>query len=448
MAYLPKPKANVMWWDSSLMYIRCSHCEGIHRHGFDGQYDINHPRVPHCENHEHYTICFPPDGQYEIDKDRALYVRAGADPTEYFAEFNSVPEVDLSGRRKWTEAKEETNMPETTTSGVTALHIAACEMYPDMVRLLLDYGADPNARTVEGQTPLMEAALWGRLENVNHLLYFGADKSIQCMRAGKRLQAIDFARDTLENSNERHDQSGGEYQVYKEDTHERNKERRAIVRELDEEVANDELPGQTSTLSLQGFALTSIRDGRTIISMLAHFEVPNQYKTVGVLFRSGVINPSSFSPVAAMSGWRHQPDADLNVQIAGRSWINEVFQLSQITKYKLPADGKDQRVRGQFYACHAEKQLIAYFVSKHVFLPHEVDDGDFGMRNLNLDVSGTHRRGQETLKELQKIQPLSRLKEAVILVSRAVCPDCSGFVRKVNEELGLKIELRGANIYA
>jgi hypothetical protein len=36
-----------------------------------------------------------------------------------------------------------------TTYGETALHMAACEMYPEMVKLLLDFGADPNVRTVD-----------------------------------------------------------------------------------------------------------------------------------------------------------------------------------------------------------------------------------------------------------------------------------------------------------
>lgn len=338
-------------------------------------------------------------------------------------------------------------MVETITSGVTALHMAACEMYPKMVKLLLDYGADPNVRTVEGRTPLMEAAIWGRVDNVDHLLYHGADKFVQCIREGKRLQAIDFARDTVENSEERYVRSGGKHQIYKEVTHERNKERASIVGKLNEKAADDDHWGQVSISHFQGFRLTSILDGRTVISMLAHFDVPNGHKTIGVLFRSDAISTSAFSPVAAMSGWRHQPDSDLNVQIAGRRWTEEVFHLCQIVKHKLPTDGRDRGTPGQFCACHAEKQLIAYFVSRHVFLPHETDIGDFGMSSLSLDASRNNQGNKGSLTELRDIQPPQRLEEAVILASRAVCDDCSDFVKKVNTELGLKIELRGARLY-
>jgi hypothetical protein len=277
MTDLPKYKANVVWWNSSSMYIRCPHCDKIHRHGFNGNYHVKHRRIPHCEGRESYTICFPSDEFYEIDKRGGLYVRAGADPAAYFAQFDPVPKVDVSDRPKWTEAKEDVELGEyhrhklqllflglglglirevergnrleitvsdmimdrlptvrsylktshekdiflhgvqtfayrhpsidesdasqnipkddqdgnheatrtereiITTSGETALHMAACEMYPEMVKLLLDFGADPNVRTVDGRTPLMEAAIRGRLENVKCLLSHGADKSITCI---------------------------------------------------------------------------------------------------------------------------------------------------------------------------------------------------------------------------------------------------------------------------
>ncbi|KFA79930.1 hypothetical protein S40288_05126 [Stachybotrys chartarum IBT 40288] len=112
MASLPNPKANIVWWNSSSMHIRCPHCDKIHRHGFDGKYHFQHHRVPHCDSDESYSIVFPPDGLYEIDKSSRLYVSAGANPTEYFAQFDPAPKVDVSNRRKWTEAKEELELDE------------------------------------------------------------------------------------------------------------------------------------------------------------------------------------------------------------------------------------------------------------------------------------------------------------------------------------------------
>lgn len=523
------------------MYIRCPHCDKIHQHGFNGNYQVEHYRAPHCENNESYSICFPLDGLYEIDQSRGLYVRAGVDPTTYFAQFDSVPPMDVSDQRKWTEAKEEVDLDdyhrnklqlfgnafgfgtiheversnrleiavcdmicgrvqavrsyletsvekdiflhgveatetrrpdidewdaylnlgydrrrehnppemkivETTTRGVTALHMAACEMYPDMVRLLLDFGANPNTRTVDGRTPLMEAALWGRLDNVRHLISYGADMSVQCMRNGKRLRAVDFARETLENSEERYNRSGRDHQVYKEATHRRNMERAAIIRKLSDETT-EEQPNLTSTLSFQSFAFTPILDGKSVISMLAHFDVPNKHKTIGILFRSNFINTSGFPPVAALSGWAHQPCLESNVQIAGKTWTDEVLKLCQIIGHNLPEDNYDQGECGQFHACHAEKQLIAYFVNKHLFVSHQLDMGDFGLAGLRLSESRSDGTHQDLLDELRKIQPPHRLRKAIVLVSRAVCDDCKVFVRKVNAAFKLDIELQGVKLH-
>ncbi|SPJ73913.1 uncharacterized protein FTOL_03643 [Fusarium torulosum] len=528
MTNLPKYKANVVWWNSCSMYIRCPHCDKIHRHGFNGNYHAKHRRVSHCESCETYTICFPSDGLYEIDRSRSLYVRAGADPAAYFAQFDPAPKVDVSDRRKWTEAQEEveldglslglirrnrleltvsdmvmgrlqtvrsyletsqekdiflhgveaftyrhpsidegdasqnilnsdqdgnhedtrTEIETTMTSGITALYMAACEMYPEMVELLLDFGADPNVRTVDGRTPLMEAAIWGRLENVKCLLSHGADKSITCIRKGKSLRAIDFAADTRENSEERYNRSGNKHQVYKEVTHERNQDRMAIVRELSDEVGEVESRNTETFSHPNVFALTTLRDGRSIISLLANFDVPTRHKTIGILFRGDTIGGPGFPPVAAMSGWKHQSDPELNVQIEGRTWTDEVLRLCRIVGHHLPADERDQGRPGQFKACHAEKQLTAYFVSKHVFLPPDLAADDFGMSSLSLDTSQSECEHQDTLNELQKVQPPERLQKGTVLASRAVCQDCNDFIEKVNMALELTIEFRGVKQYS
>ncbi|KAL6918544.1 hypothetical protein FSST1_010039 [Fusarium sambucinum] len=532
MADLTKYKANVVWWNSSLMYVRCPYCDKIHRHGFGGDYHVSHYRVSHCENNESYNINFLANGLYKIDRSRGLYVSAGVDPTSYFAQSEPTPKVDVSNRRKWTEAREEVeikgpencdfepfrlkkldlivsdmtagrlqnvrhyletsqekdiflhgvqdfidpypslddddedsqNVPEddkdgsyevtrtetgrTTTTGESALHFAACEMYPEMVELLLDFGADPNVKDVDGRTPLMEAALWGRLGNVKHLLSHGADNSIAYMRAGRLVRAIDFAADTYENSEERYRRSGGKSQVYKESTHERNKDRAAIIGQLYDE-ADEERSRNTANFShLNGISITTMRGGRNTISLLANFDVPSKYKTIGILFRGDIIGDPGFPPVAAMSGWGHQPGLELNVQIGGRTWTDEVFRLCQIIGHKLPADRKDQGISGKFNACHAEKQLTAYFISKHVVLPSGSFAEDFGMSSLSLDTSQINWEGQDTLHDLQDVQPPETLRKGVILISRTICMDCSNFIKKVNTALGLMIDFRGANQYS
>jgi hypothetical protein len=53
---------------------------------------------------------------------------------------------------------------------------------------------------------------------------------MECVRNRQRLQAVNFARPLRANTEERYVRSGGEHQVYKENTYERDLDRKAIVR--------------------------------------------------------------------------------------------------------------------------------------------------------------------------------------------------------------------------
>jgi hypothetical protein len=71
------------------------------------------------------------------------------------------------------------NVNARTENGITPLHWAAFWGHVDFVRLLLDHGADVNARGYNGWTPLHFAALQGRAGVARLLLERGADPSIR-----------------------------------------------------------------------------------------------------------------------------------------------------------------------------------------------------------------------------------------------------------------------------
>ena len=83
--------------------------------------------------------------------------------------------------------------------GCTALHLAAMEGHSSIIAILIEHGADIEARNRLGRTALMEAALFARLEVVKTLLQNGADKSIKVKRHhdGRWIEATarDFAGD-------------------------------------------------------------------------------------------------------------------------------------------------------------------------------------------------------------------------------------------------------------
>jgi len=77
------------------------------------------------------------------------------------------------------------------TLGVSPLHSACASRSVNVVKLLLDHGADPNAAEGNGMTPLHTAAGGGNREIVDMLLAAGADKT---RRATDGSTAADVAR--------------------------------------------------------------------------------------------------------------------------------------------------------------------------------------------------------------------------------------------------------------
>lgn len=183
-----------------------------------------------------------------------------------------------------------------------------------------------------------------------------------------------------------------------------------------------------------------------ILSPRLHQAIYN--KTFAALRRYG-----EFPDVYAKSGWGHNQVE--NPVISGKYWTTEVMNLCRKIKFSLqPNLDFDQGVPGQYHASHAEKQLVAYFIHKHLSLPNEVNnaeeskaksesEGDVVRLFGNLTLAGEN---EHTVKD-KRIEPWkSRLQQplnrAVILVSRTVCSDCERFLRHVKTHAGLQLEVR------
>jgi membrane protease YdiL (CAAX protease family) len=90
------------------------------------------------------------------------------------------------------------------SKGVTALEEAAYRSYPEMVRFLLEKGANPNVKDMDGQTPLILAAEKNQLESIKLLLARGADlnwkneRGFTALRAAVQYNRLESARLLIE----------------------------------------------------------------------------------------------------------------------------------------------------------------------------------------------------------------------------------------------------------
>jgi uncharacterized protein len=80
--------------------------------------------------------------------------------------------------------------------GSTPLYVAAVQGETEIVRILLDAGADPNKESAgesEG-TPLCAAASWGHAEVVRLMLQYGADPNLMERTGEVAMTALGWAR--------------------------------------------------------------------------------------------------------------------------------------------------------------------------------------------------------------------------------------------------------------
>jgi hypothetical protein len=165
-----------------------------------------------------------------------------------------------------------------------------------------------------------------------------------------------------------------------------------------------------------------------------------------------------FPDVYAKSGWGHN-QVEKDFVISGKHWTTEVMNLCQKIKFSLrPNLDYDQGVSGQYNASHVEKQLIAYYIYKHLSLPNQVNNAKGSESNSesedklarllgNLTLAGKNEQAAKAkFIELWKSRPQQPLNRALILVSRPVCSDCERFLKHVKIHMGLQIGIRSVQV--
>ena len=93
--------------------------------------------------------------------------------------------------------KAETNVNAGDKWGHTLLIMAVVLGHAEIVRALLDKGADANVKDDNGMTPLMWAAYWGRSDIVRTLMDRNADVNAQAKGGSTALMWAAWGRNTL-----------------------------------------------------------------------------------------------------------------------------------------------------------------------------------------------------------------------------------------------------------
>lgn len=306
--------------------------------------------------------------------------------------------------------------------GVNCIALAAVEGHDTMIQFLHDKGGDLNNADTRRRTPLMEAALWGRLKVVNFLLEHGADPYA---KDHKGRGVYFYSRPSRRTARMRevfnHYQESSEAEL--------NRRIIAIKLQASEPVIGaEETASSSSNEPKRGHFFTTTTGWGTQISFyeqIIAYDVPDRHKAVARLDRGRL-----FPVVSAASGWR--TDFAVEHVLDNRLWRDRVLELCQLIGYALPEDHRDEPRRpGSFNASHAEKKLVAYYINQHVILPSVLFGG------VAVDQPGEWMQQDLKLQHLATLSPRIPIVRASIRVSRAICSDCELFISHIRTVLGV-----------
>ncbi|CAG8949787.1 hypothetical protein HYFRA_00004110 [Hymenoscyphus fraxineus] len=166
-----------------------------------------------------------------------------------------------------------------------------------------------------------------------------------------------------------------------------------------DEIAIDFPP---TALNIKDYTFKRVAFGLPSIILrapVANYPIPNEWKTIALLERG-----QPFPSIMAMSGWSH---VETKARIGG-DWTYDVMEIAKLVRHELAEDSaRDRGEPGRFNASHAEKQLTAYFINRHVFLPQEKQHY-IQEESLVVDIDN---RLETILRNSTKVQELQKLEQ-------------------------------------
>jgi hypothetical protein len=319
------------------------------------------------------------------------------------------------------------------------------EGHEDVVKFLLDTGAELEAKDRDGNTALLRALHFGRGIVAEQLIAGGADMNAanyngetvcDIARASLELQkeSAGIERMTIhprqpplvkihsnidriqENLDARKKEIGALQRTIK------SCERRQMIEQLVvrlQKIGQMYGEEQAEAVKQRG----ELDDQALLVRLLTQvMDTPRgtEWKTVACLARGTV-----FPWIFAVSGYTTSiPDGALHRP----TWNKRVFDLAKVVGHDLKADYRDGTEKtGSYFACHSEKQLLAYFIWSHTTYLCPDDQASL-QRSESQQNPKLHA-------EIYIGQPGQNKAE--------VCDDCCAFCQKTVSHFGFQLTLKG-----
>lgn len=153
-------------------------------------------------------------------------------------------------------------------------------------------------------------------------------------------------------------------------------------------------------------------------AVITQFDLSGPKKTMGLLLRGPDVPPK-----LTESGWARYYDNHPDCETIQRSnYTNIGLEICKAEGFELPKHGFDRGIRGRFYSCLAEMQLINWYVKHHLISAQEV-------------------RQYPALASLKGIEPPWRCP-LVILISGKEYITCKKYANHLEERYNIKVTIK------
>jgi hypothetical protein len=335
-------------------------------------------------------------------------------------------------------------------NGKTALSFACEEGHLKIVKLLCQYGADLDNVDNDGYTPLILAIVHGRGKTAYYLAKLGASLFIMnsdgqtvlemAKTALKELKDLGWSRATTPIY-----LSG----VGSTDATEQVEKRNAVLREIQQQKEGlknliDLYIALQPERTIHKRALAEPRNNAFSIIQTNGSQWP-RVSFNKTLFETNMAKENkAFAFLDRGRPFEHIQSTAISGYTAGKCgsddgcldrslWTSRVMKYCEAIGHELPlVDQYGISVPKSYHACHAEKQLMAYFLWMHTTLDrYFADSGD------DDEIWGNCNE----IDHLEYCKPDVASMRKDIYVSREPCPDCKLFQERLHSKTGIFFNL-------